>query len=104
MRDTHQIVRPATDRQIQYAESLGIDPEGKSFRVLSAEIEDVLEARAIATMEELEIEPGDIVRYVGDRDDLPEELVVSSFGADGYLHFRGTKKYCRPWFVEPVSS
>lgn len=104
MCDTDRSVRPATHRRIQYTESLGIDSEDESFRVLSAEIEDVLEAHAVATVEELEIEPGDLVRYERDRDDLPEELVVSSFGADGYLHFRGTKQYCRPWFVEPVAA
>lgn len=95
-------VRQPSERQIKYAESLGIDPEGKSFRVLTALIGDVLDIKAYKYVVEHEIEPGLRVRYIGDRDDMPKELTVSTVGQNGFLYFKKTHKYCRPWNVRPI--
>jgi hypothetical protein len=64
-------LREPTEKQIQLAESLGLRTRGKSFRVLSAEIEDALEVKAFKTVEENGIQPGVEVEYIGARDDMP---------------------------------
>lgn len=97
----HQLRQP-TEKQKKLANSLGINTEGKSFRVLSAEIGDVLELKSFATVEKNRIKAGTKVKHIGPRDDMPQELIVSSVGKNGYLYFKGTAKYCRPWDVEPI--
>jgi hypothetical protein len=89
-----------SERQLEYARGLGIDPEGKSARVLSAEIQDQLEAAAQATILERGIRKGVKVRYLGSRTDLPPNLVVSTVSKNGFVYFKRTAKYCRPWNVE----
>jgi hypothetical protein len=89
-----------TERQVEYARGLGIDPEGKSARVLSAEIQDQLEAAAQAMIEERGIRKGVKVRYIGSRTDLPSNLIVSTVSKNGFVYFKRTAKYCRPWNVE----
>ena len=92
-------LRQPTDKQVQYAAALGIDINGKSFRVLSAEIADTLELKSHETIRTLKLKRGMRVRYAGPRDDMPRELVVSAIGENGYVYFRGTSKYCRPWHL-----
>ena len=94
----HQLRQP-TQKQISLAKSLGLSVRGESFRVLSAKIADTLEVRAFETVHEQGIRPGIKVEYVGDRSDMPERLIVSTVARNGYLFFRGTPKYCRPWDV-----
>lgn len=98
----HQIRQP-TEKQILLAKSLGLTIEGKSFRVLSAEIADALEVKSFHVVETEGIHPGTVVEYVGNRDDMPKRLVVSTVGKNGYLYFKKTHKYCRPWDVRVVS-
>lgn len=97
----HQLRQP-TEKQKELANSLGINTEGKSFRALSAEIGDVLELKSFATVEKNRIKALTEVKYIGSRDDMPQKLVVSSVGKNGYLYFKGTTKYCRPWDVKPI--
>lgn len=99
---THQLRQPS-EKQISLARSLGLDVQGKSFRVLSAEITDALELKAFATIDNLGLQPGDSVNYIGPRDDLPKRLTVSTIGKNGFIHFRKTSKYCRPWDLQLVS-
>ena len=96
------MVKQPTKKQLEYAASLGIDTRGKSFRVVAAEITDALEIEAQNSICRLKLAPGVRVRYIGPRDDLPSQLVVSSLSTNGFVYFRGTPKYCRPWNVEPV--
>ena len=60
---------------------------------------EAIESRAFETMQREELGTGIIVEYIGDRDDMPKRLVVSTIAKNGYLHFKGTHKYCRPWDV-----
>ena len=97
-------LREPTEKQLKLAESLEIDTQGKSFRVLSAEIADALESKSFAFVEEHKIEPGIQVGYIGSRDDMPQYLVVSTVAKTVYLYFKGTSKYCRPWEVQILES
>lgn len=90
---------PPSERQADYARSLGIDPDGKSSRVVSAEIQDELEAAAQAVAEERGLRPGIRVRYTGPRSDLPRSLTISTIGRNGFVFFKRTPKYCRPWYL-----
>ena len=96
------MVRQPTQKQLEYAASLGIDTRGKSFRVVAAEIADSLEIAAQKSIRAMKLAPGVRVRYIGAREDLPSQLVVSALGANGFVYFRGTPKYCRPWNVERI--
>jgi hypothetical protein len=91
---------PPSQRQAEYARSLGIDPDGKSARVVSAEIQDQLEAAARIQVEERGLRPGTRVRYIGPRSDMPRSLTVSTIGRNGFVFFKRTPKYCRPWYLE----
>lgn len=95
-------LRQPTEKQKELANSLGINTEGKSFRILSAEIGDVLELKSFATVKKNRIRAGTKVKYIGSRDDMPQKLAVGSVGKNGYLYFKGTAKYCRPWDVESI--
>lgn len=96
-------LRPPTEKQVELAKSLGLDVSGKSFRVLSAEISDALEIKSFKTVESQGIRPGSVVEYVGNRHDMPKRVVVSSVAKTGYLFFKSTHKYCRPWDVRVVA-
>ncbi len=91
---------PPSLRQADYARSLGIDPEDKSARVVSAEIQDQLEAAAQVQVEERGLRPGVRVRYTGARTDMPRSLVISAIARNGFVYFKRTPKYCRPWYLE----
>ncbi len=84
-------LREPTQKQIDLAESLGIESAGKSFRVLSAEIADALEVKSFKTVEDNDIGPGVRVEYSGPRDDMPLSLVVSTIAKNGYLYFKRTR-------------
>ena len=99
----HRLRQP-TENQLKLAKTLGISVEGKSFRVLSAEIEDRLENKAFETVQRESIIPGIKVEYIGDRKDMPSRLVVSIVSKNGYLYFKQTSKYCRPWDVRLIST
>ena len=96
-------MKPPTEKQIEYAKSLGIETTGKSFRVLQAEISDHLEEKAENCVEKLELRRNVMVKYVGPREDMPEYLTISSIGRNGYVYFQGCYNYCRPWFLEPLT-
>ena len=93
-------LREPTEKQLKLAESLEINTQGKSFRVLSAEIADVLEVKSFAFVEKNGIESGSKVEYIGLRDNMPQYLVVSTVAKTGYIYFKGTSKHCRPWDIE----
>ncbi len=92
-------LRQPTDKQLEYGAALGIDVNGKSFRVLSAEIADTLEIKSYEAIRKLKLKRGTRLRYAGPRDDMPKDLVVSAIAQNGYVYFRGTPKYCRPWHL-----
>lgn len=96
----HQLHHP-TPKQIALAQSLGLDTTDKSFRVLTAEITDALELKSFEHIERTGIKPGMAVKYTGVRDDMPHRVTVSTVARTGYLHFKRTPKYCRPWNVRP---
>jgi hypothetical protein len=96
-------LRPPTAKQIEYAASLGITTEGKSFRVIAAEIQDTLETTAFETAAKMKLRPGMVVDYIGPRDDMPKRLTISSVARNGFIYFRATTKYCRPWYLKRVT-
>jgi len=89
-----------TEKQIKLATSFGLRVEEKSFRVLSAEISDAIELKSFKIIESENIRAGSEVQYPGNRDDIPKHLVVSTVAKNGFLYFKGTHKYCRPWDVK----
>ena len=89
-------VRKPSDKQIKYAKDLGIITKDKSFRVLSAEIEDKLEMNSFEYIQNMKLKPGMKVEYTGDRKDLSKYLTISSIKKEGLVYFKGTSKYCRP--------
>ena len=92
-------VRKPTNKQIKYAKDLGIATKDKSFRVLSAEIEDKLEMNSFEYIEKMKLKPGMKVKYIGNRKDLPIYLTISSIAKNGFVFFKGSSKYCRPWNI-----
>ena len=92
-------VRKPTNKQIKYAKDLGIATKDKSFRVLSAEIEDKLEMNSFEYIEKMKLKPGMKVKYIGNRKDLPICLTISSIAKNGFVFFKGSSKYCRPWNI-----
>lgn len=97
------MIREPTDKQIPLARDLGIEVEGKTFRVLGAEIADELDRRSDEHVQRYRLKPGLVVKYIGKREDMPRRLVISSYGKNSYLFFKGIHSYCRPWEVEPVT-
>jgi len=47
----------------------------------------------------MKLKPGMKVEYTGDRKDLLKYLTISSIAKNGFIFFKGTSKYCRPWNV-----
>jgi len=93
-------LRQPTKKQIELAKSLGIITKGKSFRVLSAEIADKIELNSFEHIKQMHLKPGLEVKYVGNRGDLPRDLTISYIGKNGFIYFKGTSKYCRPWDIK----
>ena len=65
-------------------------------------IADALELKAFATVDNLKLQAGDSVNYIGPRLDMPKRLIVSTIGKNGYIYFRRTSKYCRPWDIRVI--
>jgi len=97
-------VRKPTDKQIKYAKDLGIATKDKSFRVLSAEIEDKLEVNSFEHIQDMKLKPGIKVKYIGKREDLPKYLTISSIAKNGFVFFKGSSKYCRPWNITAIKT
>ena len=95
-------LRMPTEKQLKLAVSLGLRVEDKSFRVLSAEISDAIELKSFKIIESENIRAGMEVQYIGSRDDIPKNLVVSTVAKNGFIYFKGTHKYCRPWDVKVI--
>lgn len=97
------MIREPTERQIAAAKRLGIAVDGKTFRVISAEIGDELDRRSDAHMHKHALKPGMQVRYVGPRGNFPKRLVISSYGKNCCVYFKGGSSFfCRPWDILPV--
>jgi len=92
--------RQPTKKQIKLANSLGIITKDKSFRVLTAEIADKIELDSFKYIEQMHLKSGLEVKYVGNRVDFPRDLTISSIGKNGFIYFKGTLKYCRPWNIK----
>lgn len=97
------MIRKPTEKQIGLAKRLGVSFKDKTFRVLSAEISDELDRRSNEHIKKQQFKPGDVVKYIGHRDDMPRILVISSYGKNCYLYFKGIHSYCRPWDVAHLS-
>ena len=96
------MIRPPTERQIAAAKRLGISVEGKTFRLISAEIGDELDRRSDAHMQKHGLASGMRVKYVGPREHVPRPLVISSYGKNCYVYFKGGSSFfCRPWDILP---
>ena len=93
-------LRQPTEKQIKLAKSLSIITKDKSFRVLTAEITDKIELNSFKYIEQMHLESGLEVKYFGSRGDLPRDLTISSIGKNGFIYFKGTSKYCRPWNIK----
>lgn len=96
------MIRQPTERQIAAAEQLGIPVDGNTFRVISAEIGDELGRRSDAHMQKHGLAPGMRVKYVGPRRHVPRNLVISSYGKNCYVYFKGVHRFSvRPWDILP---
>ncbi len=76
-----------TERQLEYAKSLGINVGKYSRRVISAKIEDELTKRNVKALKKLKLKPGDKVT-------LTEEVgiryhIVSTIKDNGKIYFKG---------------
>ncbi len=97
------MIRNPTKKQIALAQKLSISPKGMTLRVLRAEIADELDRRSDAYMAKHEFKTGDIVKYVGKNNDMPQILEISSYGKNCFLYFKRIHSYCRPWDVTPIT-
>ena len=97
-------LKQPTKKQINLANSLGIITKDKSFRVLTAEIADKIELNSFKYIEQMYLESGLEVKYVGNRVDFPRDLTISSIEKNGFIYFKGTSKYCRPWDIKIKNS
>jgi hypothetical protein len=95
-------LRQPSEAQIEFAKSLGISIKGKSFRVLSAEIADKLELNSFDSIAKNYLKPGLKVKYIGENPLMPKSLEISTIGKNGYIYFKKTNKYCRPWNIELI--
>ena len=91
------MIREPTERQIVAAKRLGIHSDGMTFRVISAHIGDELDRRSDEYVKKHALAPGMRVRYVGTKADFPKKLVISSYGKNCFLYFKGGSEfYCGP--------
>jgi hypothetical protein len=87
--------RPATGRQVEFAQGLSPDVRGDTVRVASAKIADELKRRNREALVALQLHPGDhvLTRKVyevdGERHEWIREFTISSIDARGRLHFKG---------------
>ena len=86
---------PASDRQRAFAESLGASVAGITKRVASARIGELLLAKNLKAIEDMNLKPGDqVVRtqsfeFQGETRVLEQEFVVSSVQPNGRVFFKG---------------
>jgi hypothetical protein len=87
--------RPATGKQIEYADALGLDVRRDTLRVASARIADELNRRNRVALVSMNLKPGDrVVKRVavdmdGERHELTQEFTISSIHSSGRLFFKG---------------
>jgi len=87
--------RPATAKQVEFAQSLGLEVRGDTVRVVSAKIADELGRRNREALDTLRLQPGDrvmtrkVYEIDGQRHELIREFTVSSIDARGRVHFKG---------------
>jgi len=97
------MIREPTERQLAAAKRLGIPVAGKTFRVISAHIGDELDRRSDAHMKKHGLVPGMKVKYIGSRTNFPRTLVISSYGKNCFVYFKGgSSLFCRPWDILPA--
>lgn len=77
--------RPATEKQIKFAASLGIDVTADPMRAAAEKIDAELTVRNIVTLEKLQLQPGDRIKVKGGKD----SFVVSSVGKNHKVYFKG---------------
>jgi len=89
-----------TDKQIAFAESLGIDVTKCSFRVAFAMIQDACLEQEKKAVERMSLKPGDKVlrerelERDGQVYTLKREYIVSSIRDDGFVYFKGIGCEC----------
>jgi len=85
----------ATERQIDFARSLGLEVMGDSSLVASAKIADELNIRNKAALEKLQLQPGDRVRvrhqfeFDGETREWVQESVICSIQPNCRIMFKG---------------
>lgn len=86
---------PASDRQRAFAESLGASVDGITKRVASARIGELLMAKNMKAIDDMNLKPGDhVVRiqsfeFQGETRVLEQEFVISSVQPNGRVFFKG---------------
>jgi hypothetical protein len=97
------MIRQPTPKQIALAKKLGIPTGGTTFRVISAHIGDELDRRSDAHMQKHGLKAGMKVKYSGPHQNPPRNLVISSYGKNCFVYFKGGSAfYCRPWHILPA--
>jgi hypothetical protein len=87
--------RPATARQVEFAQRLGLEVRDDTVRVASAKIADELDRRNRQALGTLRLQPGDrvmtrkVYEIDGQRHEWIREFTVSSIDARGRVHFKG---------------
>lgn len=76
-----------TERQVEYAESLGIKVGKASRRVVSAKIEDELIKRNKKALKKLKLKPGDKVKLKEEKN--VRDNIISSIKENGKIYFKG---------------
>ena len=94
------MIKNPSQKQKELAEKLGIILNNQTQRVLSAEINDELERKSFKYVKDNKFIPGLKIIYIGKRKDMPKILIISTIAKNGYLYFKTTNKYCRPWDVK----
>lgn len=81
--------REATQKQLRFLKSLGVESESTDFLIVSALIDEELQKRNIAAIEKHNFKPGDsilTVQYGQEKID-----VISSIGSNHRIWFKGGK-------------
>jgi hypothetical protein len=77
--------RPATEKQVAFAQTLGIDVRGQSVSVARERIDAELTVRNLVALDRLELRPGDLVMVRG----ASEPQAVSSVGRNNKVYMKG---------------
>lgn len=91
----HEPPAPSTDRQREFAASLGQDVTTDSQRVAGAKIGEALQERNKRVLAELNLKPGDrVVRidrfeHNGEWKTIEQDFVISSIQSNGRIFFKG---------------